>query len=192
VIAEPVVRLLFEHGAFDAHSTEMTVFALRFYLLALVSQGAYTVMNRTFFALQDTKTPVRVSLCDVAVHLAASLLFIGSLDHGGLALGTSIGATVNMILVYVLLRRRIKTLPERQLFTTLAKILLASAVMGTGVYFFQIQLAQLLDLSLLRNQMIEVVSSILVGIAIFGSVILPIKIKEVDYVKDLIKERLAK
>lgn len=192
VIAEPVVRLLFEHGAFDARSTEMTVFALRFYLLALISQGAYTVMNRTFFALQDTKTPVRVSLCDVAVHLTASLLLIGSLDHGGLALGTSIGATVNMILVYILLRRRIKTLPEGLLFSTLLKIILASAVMGTGVYFFQAELAQLLDLSLLRNQMIEVLASILVGIMIFGIVILPMKIKEVDYVRNLIRERIAR
>ncbi len=189
VIAEPLVRLIFEHGAFDARSTQMTVFALRFYLLALISQGAYTVMNRTFFALQDTKTPVKVSLCDVAVHLTASLLLIGPLSHGGLALGTSIGATVNMILVYFLLRRRVKTLPERRLFATLAKIILASAVMGTGVYLFQVEMGQMLDLSLLSNQIIEVMCSILLGIIIFVMMVLPMKLEEVDYVKNLVRER---
>ncbi|HBQ25267.1 MAG TPA: murein biosynthesis integral membrane protein MurJ [Syntrophomonas sp.] len=192
VIAEPLVRLIFEHGAFDTRSTQMTVFALRFYLLALIAQGAYTVMNRTFFALQDTKTPVRVSLCDVAVHLGASLLLIGSLNHGGLALGTSIGATVNMILVYFLLRRRIKTLPERRLFTTLAKILLASIVMGIGVYLFQAELEQLLNMNLILNQLIGVLASILAGVTIFGMVILPMKIEEVDYVRNIIRKRLAR
>ena len=190
VIAQPLVRLIFEHGAFDAHSTQMTVFALRFYLLALISQGAYTVMNRTFFALQDTKTPVKVSLCDVAVHLTASLLLIGPLSHGGLALGTSIGATVNMILVYLLLRRRVRTLPERRLFATLAKIILASAVMGTGVYLFQVELGQLLDLNLLSNQIIEVMCSILLGVIIFVMMVLPMKLEEVDYVKNLVRERM--
>jgi len=186
------VQLIFEHGAFDARSTQMTVFALRFYVLALISQGAYTVMNRTFFALQDTKTPVKVSLCDVAVHLTASMLLIGPLSHGGLALGTSIGATVNMILVYILLRRRVRTLPERRLFVTLAKILLASAVMGAGVYFFQVEMGQWLDLSLLFNQIIEVLSSILLGVIIFTLVILPLKVEEADYVKNLMRERLAR
>lgn len=192
VIAEPLVRLIFEHGAFDARSTQMTVFALRFYLLALIAQGAYTVMNRTFFAMQDTKTPVRVSLCDVAVHLIASLLLIGSLKHGGLALGTSIGATVNMVLIYILLRRRIKTLPERRLFVTLAKIIAASAVMGVGVYLFQAQLAQLLDLSSILNQLLQVLSCILMGVMLFVIVILPMQIEEVDYVRNLLRKRLAK
>jgi putative peptidoglycan lipid II flippase len=192
VIAEPLVRLIFEHGAFDARSTQMTVFALRFYVLALISQGAYTIMNRTFFALQDTKTPVKVSLCDVAVHLTASLLLIGPLQHGGLALGTSIGATVNMILIYILLRRRVRALPERRLFVTLAKILLASAVMGIGVYLFQVELGQLLDLSLLSNQIIEVMASILLGVIIFTLVILPMKVEEADYVKNLVRQRLAR
>ncbi|MFA7149273.1 MAG: polysaccharide biosynthesis C-terminal domain-containing protein, partial [Syntrophomonadaceae bacterium] len=100
--------------------------------------------------------------------------------------------TVNMILVYILLRRRVRTLPERRLFVTLAKILLASAVMGIGVYLFQVELGQLLDLSLLSNQLIEVISSILVGVVIFIVVILPMKFEEVDYVRNLVRERLAR
>ena len=45
MLAEPLVRLLFEHGAFDSRSTQMTVFALNFYVIGLYAQGAYNIMN---------------------------------------------------------------------------------------------------------------------------------------------------
>ncbi|NLB18305.1 MAG: murein biosynthesis integral membrane protein MurJ, partial [Syntrophomonadaceae bacterium] len=61
-LSEPIVRVLFERGAFDAHSTAMTSFALRFFVLGLFAQGAYNVINRTYYALQDTKTPVKISI----------------------------------------------------------------------------------------------------------------------------------
>ncbi|HHW60577.1 MAG TPA: murein biosynthesis integral membrane protein MurJ [Syntrophomonadaceae bacterium] len=191
ILSEPVVRLLFEHGVFDARSTQMTVFALRFYMLAMVSQGAYTVMNRTFFAMQDTKTPVKISMVDVAVNLTMSLLLIGTLQHGGLALGTSIGTTVNMVLVYIFLRRRIQTLPEKRLALTLGKIILASAIMGAGVYFFALELGMMLDLSRLYNQLIHVISSVVFGIVLYALAIIPMKIEEVDYVRTRIRERIG-
>ncbi len=183
VLAEPLVRLLFEHGAFDSRSTQMTVFALHFYVLGLYSQGAYNMMNRTFFALQDTRTPVKISLFTVFLNLVFCLILIGPLAHGGLALATAIAATCNMIIVYYVLRRRLPALPEKQLFSTLGKIILASLVMGAAVYISNHYLGGFWDSSYLKNQIMQVGLCMLLGIFTYGAIVLQMRIEEVDYIK---------
>lgn len=188
VLAEPLVRLLFEHGAFDSRSTQMTVFALNFYLIGLYSQGAYNIMNRTFFALQDTKTPVKIGLLTVFINLICSLLLIGPLAHGGLALGTSIAATCNMVVVYFLLRRRLTSLPEKQLFSTLGKIILASVLMGVVVHLADWYLIQIWDISNIKNQILHVSSCVGLGIFAYLLLVIQMRIEEVDYIKNRIKQ----
>lgn len=188
MLAEPLVRLLFEHGAFDSRSTQMTVFALNFYLIGLYSQGAYNIMNRTFFALQDTKTPVKIGLLTVFINLICSLLLIGPLAHGGLALGTSIAATCNMVVVYFLLRRRLTSLPEKQLFSTLGKIILASVLMGVVVHLADWYLIQIWDISNIKNQILHVSSCVGLGIFAYLLLVIQMRIEEVDYIKNRIKQ----
>ena len=68
-------------------------------------------MNRTFYSLKDTLTPMKVSIFVVLLNIAFSLILIRFLQHGGLALANSLAATVNMLIAYWLLRKRI---PIRQ------------------------------------------------------------------------------
>ncbi|KUG04979.1 putative peptidoglycan lipid ii flippase murj [hydrocarbon metagenome] len=188
VLADPLVKLLFEHGAFDSRSTQMTVFALNFYVIGLYSQGAYSIMNRTFFSLQDTITPVKISLFTVFINLVLSLILIKPLAHGGLALATSIAATCNMIIVYYCLRRRINTLPEKQLFSTLGKIVLSSLLMGIVVHITNLYLGEILDSVFIQNQLLLVGICILVGIVTYCTAVLQMRIEEVDYLKNRIMQ----
>jgi putative peptidoglycan lipid II flippase len=188
VLAEPLVRLLFEHGAFDSRSTQMTVFALNFYVIGLYAQGAYNIMNRTFFALQDTKTPVKIGLLTVFINLICSLLLIKPLAHGGLALGTSIAASCNMVVVYFLLRRRLTSLPEKQLFSTLGKIISASLLMGIVVHLADRYLIELWDQSYIRNQILHVGSCVGLGVLSYLLFVIQTRIEEVDYIKNRIKQ----
>ncbi|QGU00486.1 Peptidoglycan lipid II flippase MurJ [Candidatus Syntrophocurvum alkaliphilum] len=192
VLSEPLVRLLFERGAFDAHSTELTVFALNFYLIGLFAQGAFHVLNRTYFAMQDTKTPVKINIFSVFLNLIFSLILIRYLAHGGLALATSLAAICNMILVYSFLRRKLPTLPERQLFFTLGKVLFASVIMGVAVHFSSMYLVSQLAMVSLWDQLVHICGSIFIGVLVYGLAILPLKIEEVEYVKDRFLERLAR
>ena len=89
VLSSPIVRVLFERGAFDAQSTQMTAFALQFFIFGLFAQGAYNVINRTYYALHDTKTPVKISIAVVILNLILSLILIRYLQHGGLACPTA-------------------------------------------------------------------------------------------------------
>jgi putative peptidoglycan lipid II flippase len=192
VLSEPVVRVLFEHGAFDIRSTQMTVYALDFYVIGLFAQCSLAAMNRAFFALQDPKTPVAISLFTVFLNLILSLILIRSLAHGGLALANSLAALCNMVLVYWYLRRRLTAMPEKQLFSTLAKILLASLIMGVIVYLANMWVVSILTLDSLKNQILQVGIDIIVGIISFGLLVLPLKISEVDYVLEKLRHLVFK
>ena len=76
VLSRPIVRLVFERGAFDQVASAMTAAALFFYAVGLVGQASAILLTRGFYALQDTRTPVKLGLVMVAVNLILSLFFI--------------------------------------------------------------------------------------------------------------------
>jgi putative peptidoglycan lipid II flippase len=178
VLSSPIVRVLFERGAFDAHSTQMTAFALQFFVIGLFAQGAYNVINRTYYALQDTKTPVKISITVVIINLILSLILIRYLQHGGLALANSLAAIVNMILAYWLLRPRLPELPEKKLFLNLGKILVASLAMGLSVYLLDGLLAVQLEMAYLKGQLIHLGLCMLFGVAVYGVLVILLRVDE--------------
>ncbi|WP_273484644.1 murein biosynthesis integral membrane protein MurJ [Desulforamulus ruminis] len=134
VLATPIIQLLFEHGKFDARATEMTAIALVFYSIGLVGQAANIILTRGFYAQQDTKTPVKLMAVTVVVNLIFSLLLIGPLKHGGLALANSIASLLNTVMLSYYLNKRIPGMWEAKLFKFLGQISLASAAMAAGVW----------------------------------------------------------
>lgn len=189
VLATPLVRVLFEHGAFNAESTRMTVFAMEFFAVGLFAQGAYNVLNRGFFALQDTKTPVFISLFVVFLNLAFSLLLIGPLKHGGLALANSLASTCNMFLAYWFLRRRIP-LPDKSILVSIGKLLLASACMGIAVFASDRALAVYLGTGSFTAEVLHLSLCILIGIGVYAGAVMLLKIEAVEaYKHRLLKKK---
>lgn len=111
VLAHPVVRTVFERGEFTALSTLLTSRALRCYAPGLVVFSLYKVFVPAFYAMHDTRTPVRVGAVMVGVNFAMNLTFILTLPeyykHAGLALATVIAGALNAVTLAVLLTRRI-------------------------------------------------------------------------------------
>ncbi|HAA90015.1 MAG: Integral membrane protein MviN [Thermoanaerobacterales bacterium 50_218] len=133
VLRVPVVTLLFERGAFDVRATEMTADALLFFSLGMAAFCLNLPLTRGFFAMQDTRTPLFVSLATVLAKLCLSLAFVRFLQHGGLALATSLTAVLNMALLSWLLQRRLPGLFGIPFFRFLGGTLAASGVMGLAV-----------------------------------------------------------
>lgn len=189
MLSHPIVRLLFERGAFDATSTQMTAFALRFFVLGLFAQGAYNVINRTYYALQDTKTPVKISITVVILNLVFSLILIRFLQHGGLALANSLAAIINMSLAYWFLRQRLPQLPEKKLFINLGKILLASLSMGIVLFLADNFLTASIDLSSVKNQIYYLTLSMGLGVLVYMAMIVVLRVEEAWYVFERILRR---
>ncbi|USG64258.1 murein biosynthesis integral membrane protein MurJ [Brevibacillus ruminantium] len=133
VYAEPIIRLVFERGAFDEHSVMLTAWALPFYGLALYGLAARDLITRAFYALENTRTPVIVGAFGVIVYAAANLLLIPVFDHGGIALGAAISAGSQALLLFILLWRNVGSLIQRSFLLTTAKTLLGCAVMAAAL-----------------------------------------------------------
>ncbi|PIW64834.1 MAG: murein biosynthesis integral membrane protein MurJ, partial [Candidatus Omnitrophica bacterium CG12_big_fil_rev_8_21_14_0_65_50_5] len=88
--AQPVIRSLFERGAFDAYSTTITSSALMFYALGLTSFAATKMLVTAFYALQDTKTPVKVATLCLILTVILNFALMFPLKIGGIALANSI------------------------------------------------------------------------------------------------------
>ncbi len=126
----PLVRMLLERGEFTPQSTALTTFALAFYSLGLIGHSAVEIQARAFYALHDTRTPVVIGIAAMALNVLLSVILRGPLAHGGLSLANTIATTLEMLLLFALLARRISGLDWKGLWATTGKTAAASAVMA--------------------------------------------------------------
>ena len=136
VLREPIVRLLFQRGAFDSFTTIMTARALLYYSLGLWAFAALRVFVSAFYSLQDTKTPVKVAVIAMVLNFVFSVILMRTpLQHGGLALALSLASTLQLCMLIFLLRRRLGGIEGRVVVGSMARSFLSSLAMGVCVYF---------------------------------------------------------
>jgi putative peptidoglycan lipid II flippase len=110
VLAEPIVRLLFERGMFGPLATLNASFALACLAPGLVAYSLVNILARAFFALGDTRTPMRISVFCLGVNLVLAVLLAFPFKQGGLGMANTLSATCNLALLFFALRRKLKTL----------------------------------------------------------------------------------
>ncbi|HEX2502179.1 MAG TPA: murein biosynthesis integral membrane protein MurJ [Methylomirabilota bacterium] len=111
VLSEPIVRVLYERGRFGPAETAGTAAAVAMYALGIVGSTTAKISAQAFFALGDTRTPVKVAVCATAFNCAVSAALAGPLGHVGLALAIAGASTANAIALTILLRRRLPGRP---------------------------------------------------------------------------------
>jgi putative peptidoglycan lipid II flippase len=132
-LREPIISVLFQRGQFDITSTILTAQALFFYTVGLWAFSVIRVIVSAFYALQDTKNPMKAAMLALLVNVAFSLLLMVPLKHGGLALATSIASAVNVVMLAVILRRKIGRFMNRDFYRAVLRMILASAVMWMAI-----------------------------------------------------------
>lgn len=147
VLGEPIVRLIYERGKFDATATSMTAIALAGYSIGLTGYAAIKILSPAFYALDDAKTPMIIAIGSIAVNFVGSYFLREWLSgfgvtpqtphgygHVGVALATSIVALVNFFALALLMRKRVMRLNGREIAASFAKIGAASAVLSAICY----------------------------------------------------------
>ncbi len=134
VLRVPIIRVLFEHGQFQAASTTLTARALFYYAMGLPAFAAVKLIVPGFYSTQDTRTPVVVAAYSLVVNFALNALFLKSFfqtfQNGGPALATSLAAYFNFFMLFVVFRQRFGRLGTFAILHSMFKISVASAVMG--------------------------------------------------------------
>lgn len=140
VLGEPIIRLIYERGVFTASDTAMTAWALTGYTIGLTGYAAIKILSPAFYALDDAKTPMIISLCSIAVNGVASYVFREALmpfglGHVGVALATSSVALVNFFALAFLMRGRISGIEGGKILASFVKIAIAAAIMSAVSWF---------------------------------------------------------
>jgi putative peptidoglycan lipid II flippase len=163
--AEPIVRGLFQHGAFHAVDTSRCAWALSAFSIGLPSYVLVKVLTPGFYARADTRTPVRLAIYSIAVNIVGNLILIpllGRIHMGqvGPPLATAISSTLNVFMLYRTLHRRGHFDADRQLRRRLPRLAIASVIMGAVIFF----LHPLVDPYLTQSLMVRGLGlSVLVG-----------------------------
>lgn len=133
VFPEALVAVLYQRGAFGAHDVQQTEVALMGYGAGLLGLVALKVLAPGFYAQQDIRTPVKIAIAVLVLTQALNLAFVPWLGHAGLALSIGCAALVNALWLLIALRRRGSWTPAPGWWGFLAKIVLASALMGAAL-----------------------------------------------------------
>ena len=133
-LAHPIVNFVYGSGLFGPESVEMTTTALISYSIGTVGFAAGLLLTRGFYSLQDTRTPLKISIVQVLVNLGFSLLLVGILQHAGLALASSLANLAYMGLLMWQLEKKIPGLYRDGLWKFTLAVLVAAGLMGTVCY----------------------------------------------------------
>lgn len=135
ICSTPIFSLIFMGGAFTYETAVNSASALMYYSVGLSFVAITRVLAPVFYALKDTKTPVYIALITFAINLCFSIVLMGPLKHGGLALASTLSAFCNMAMLFLLLRRRIGPIGGKSIMTTTVKSAAASIPMSVLVYY---------------------------------------------------------
>ena len=124
---------LFRHGVFDLESTRKTAEALFYYALGLWAFSAVRILLNFFYALQDTRSPVKAASISIAANIILGLALMGPMGHRGLALATSLASMVNLVLLVIWLRRKLGPLGGIRLVKEVSKSAACAVMMGVVV-----------------------------------------------------------
>lgn len=186
VLNVPVTQVIYERGAFTKEATIATSSALLFYALGLLSMSWRDVINRGFWSLKDTLTPMFISAGAVVVNIIANLSLVGPLGHSGLALGTTIAATFSAFLALAFLRKKTGPLGLKSILNSLSKIILASLVMAVVAIFGWQLLLPYATTRLIRAILLFVVIGVS-ALAYFATAYI-LKIEEMDVARKIMRK----
>jgi putative peptidoglycan lipid II flippase len=166
VLGEPIIALIFERGKFTPFDTVQTAHALAAYSIGLAGYAAVKVLSPAFYALDDARTPMLISLGSIAVNYTMNSLLVGPLGHVGLAFSTSTVALVNFLLLALFMRRRLGRLGGRQLGATVLRVSAASFAMAAAAWVASDALS-LLPLRGLALHLVQVLGAMGLSAAVF-------------------------
>lgn len=184
VLSEPIVQTVFEYGAFDVSSREMTAIALVFYSIGLVGYSLREMISRAFYSLQDSATPMINGIISVFVNIVGNIILVKIMGIGGLALATSISAIFGTILLLFSFRKRLGHIGGKEMICTFFKCLLAAGIMGIAVRCFYNILYRVCIVP------VALVFCICSGIFIYGLIVFFLKIPEVELVKTWLTNKI--
>lgn len=193
ILANPIVKLLFQRGEFDARATQMTAIALTFYSIGMIGFGLRDILGKVFYSLQDTKTPMINGAIAMVLNIILNICFVKftNMQLAGLAFATSISALVTIVLLFINLRKKIGAFGGKSILGVMIKSLISSCLMAIVTIFTYNTVGSLLGSGFIE-EVLTLALSIGIGAVVYGVSIIVLKVEEVKLILDTIKSKINK
>lgn len=191
ILSEPIIKLIFEHGAFSAADTLATAQALSLYAVGLFAYSANKVLVPAFYAIEKTKYPVIASFMSVAFNMIIINLTIDQYQHKAIALSTSCTMILNFVFLLSVLRLNMNGLPVGKFFKDVFKICLASLGL-IGILYLSIIKVPLLMSDTVLTQALILFAVIIIAALLYGSILYKLKLKELDIMVEKITAKFSR
>lgn len=189
ILAQPLIQLIYQRGLFSHADTVATAQTMIAYACGLWALSAVQILVRTFYALQDTRTPVKIAVASLCGNIILALILMGPFQFVGLALASSGGAVMNFTLLVICLRRRLGRLDARKIIGALLRNLIWSALMGVVVSFILVASASAGGSAI--QLAIRVLIAVLAGLVIYAGLAYLGRAPEITSLLNLIRRNRA-
>lgn len=185
VMSEPIIGFFLQYKKFSQADVDLTAPVLSFFAIGLLSFSIYMLLQKTYYSMQDTLTPFKISLIAVPFNIFVNIYFVGIMGVKGLALGHALTYTLASFLIIYLLRRRVGALGGWHILKTLFKFSLSAIVMGVAVYYLA-RLVMIFSLTLFILRIVQLGSTLIAATAVYFAANYLLKVEELDQFLSLI------
>ena len=197
VLAQPIVRLLFQHLNFKPHDTNMLASVLLYFVLGLFFFAVFMLVLKVFYSMQDTKTPMIVAAVIIALNIAVDFTYFYAfktdvMKVSGLALGNSTAYFAGAIVVWMVLRHRLRSLDGRRIGLSLGKTCAASAVLGVACWSSALLVQKTVGARSFGGQLLQVTAAIVAGAAVYLGGAILLKSEEMHALRNLVRRFLRR
>ncbi|MFA7253193.1 MAG: murein biosynthesis integral membrane protein MurJ [Patescibacteria group bacterium] len=176
-----IIRLILGSGKFSWDDTRMTALALGFFSISILAQGLIPLLARAFYALKDTKTPMRISIYTVIISVLIAFPLSKYMSVAGLALAFSIGSYFNAFMLIYYLRKTYPAILDKDLFFSYAKTTFISLLMGVVVWGSMHIAANQVNMSKFFGVLEQTVFACVVGLVTFTVLSIVLKQDELKW-----------
>jgi putative peptidoglycan lipid II flippase len=191
ILSEPIIRLIFEHGAFTAADTVATAQTLSLFAIGLFAYSANKILVPAFYALDKTRYPVIASFMAIGINVVIVTLTIERFGHLAIALSTSGTMLINFLFLMTVLYKCMGGYPVGYLLKGVGKILLSTVALISVLYVLLPYCQQLLDGSVV-SQFFGITVLILISASGYALVLKMLKLQELQVLTDTVTKKLKR
>jgi len=186
VLSVPMIRLVYQRGAFDAGDTDVVATALFWFAFSLPLNGLFLLLTRTFFSLQRPWVPTAISGINLAITALAALALYSPFGVGGIVAATVIATAVSVLAQTIVLRRQLGRLELGRLTWTSIRVTIAAAALAAASYAVWYSLDQALGRGL-GGQLVSLSAGLIAGAVVYGVAITALRIPEARQIWRLVR-----
>ncbi|MBQ9314404.1 MAG: murein biosynthesis integral membrane protein MurJ [Clostridia bacterium] len=183
LLSKDIISLIYERGEFTVSSTNYTAAALQFYAIGMIGYGLMEVLNKTFYARQDAKTPMFISGFAIILNICLSIFLVKIMGYTGLPLAASITSILTTVIMLVIINKKINGIVDKETLKETIKTIISAMAMGVIVYF-----VKTIDLPLI----ISLAVAVILGIVIYLIVEIFLKSDIIKVGLEMLKSKINK